>query len=311
MSNICNKCSASITRKSPGIQCQSSCGRFYHCRCVDISVEQLSILQAIPNARWQCPTCQDVPQSPTLQDGLDNQGVNNQQDLYAIMIDIKSQLNELRGKQDEVLTSVSFCSNKVSDFEIALSKMHEQGKIIENLKIENENLKGEVCHFKTKLNDLEQYSRQNNLEIQGVPEKRNENLFDIVHKITDFLSVPFNPNTIESVHRVKAFKPGSPKNIIVKFLSVKSKDAILAAGKNKRASSTAANRALCVDNISNNLYINDHLTTENKLLYKRTREIAKERGYKYVWLKNCNIFIRKEDASRVKIIKSFDQVNSL
>jgi hypothetical protein len=45
------------------------------------------------------------------------------------------------------------------------------------------------------------------------------------------------------------------------------------------------------------VFINWHLTVANKLLYKKTREIAKIRLYQYVWVKHCKIFVRKNTGS--------------
>lgn len=74
---------------------------------------------------------------------------------------------------------------------------------------------------------MEQYSRWNNLEIQGVCER-----FD--------------------------------KNIIVKFVTRKVKEDILTAARNKRTSLGISGRGLPIDGVSNNVFFNEHLTPENK-----------------------------------------------
>lgn len=312
MTDICKICTIPITKKSPGIQCRGFCGFSYHCKCVNITVDQLSVLKAIPNAVWNCPNCQVAPHSPISPSvtPISNDAINVNS-LLSIMKDIKMEIKDLKCKQDDLLKSVSFCSDKVSDFEIAIAKVNDHIKIIEELKTENNKLKGDVSSLNMRLNELEQYSRANNLEIQGVHEKNNENLFTIIEKITNFLGVKIDPNSIESIHRVQSFNRDQPKNIIVKFLSIKSKNQILTAAKTKRASLRTVNRAMSIEEISHNLYLNDHLTNEYKLLYKKTREIAKNKGYKYVWLNNCNIFVRKDDGMRVKLIKNVDHLNAL
>ncbi|KAJ4451839.1 hypothetical protein ANN_03317 [Periplaneta americana] len=43
----------------------------------------------------------------------------------------------------------------------------------------------------------------------------------------------------------------------------------------------------------------DHLTVATRDLLRKTRDIAKMKGYKFVWTKDCNIFIRENESSSV------------
>ncbi|KAG5867135.1 hypothetical protein JTB14_011342 [Gonioctena quinquepunctata] len=122
------------------------------------------------------------------------------------------------------------------------------------------------------------------------------------------LNVQFSPNLIESAHRVKSFSPDRPKNIVIKYVSRKMKDDILAAARIKKLSSP--NRSLSIDAISKDLYISEHLSPENKILFKKTRDLAKTKSFKYVWIKNGNILIRKDESSRVKRIECEDDLKS-
>ncbi|KAK9744679.1 hypothetical protein QE152_g7518 [Popillia japonica] len=69
-------------------------------------------------------------------------------------------------------------------------------------KEENASLKQEIGEPRNQIQDLEQHSKLNNLEIQGVPQKKNENIFDILHKIGDAIQCDISPTDINAAHRV-------------------------------------------------------------------------------------------------------------
>ena len=55
---------------------------------------------------------------------------------------------------------------------------------------------------------------------------------------------------------------------------------------------------------NNRVYINDHLTLENKLLLNKTKVQAKERGFEHVWVRGYKILVRKNSASPKHYIKT-------
>lgn len=64
----------------------------------------------------------------------------------------------------------------------------------------------------------EQYSRNANLEIKGVPVEGNENLTTILGKLGEATGETISPDEIEICHRVPVAKHPSDKNIIVQFV---------------------------------------------------------------------------------------------
>lgn len=60
------------------------------------------------------------------------------------------------------------------------------------MQVEREQLRTTVSLFSDRINQLEQYLRSNNLEIQEVPKHKNENIVTIVNEITDAVSYKFN-----------------------------------------------------------------------------------------------------------------------
>ena len=64
---------------------------------------------------------------------------------------------------------------------------------------------------KTKQNALEQYGRQEMLEVTGIPHKDGENWIDIIYKLYELTSTNIKKSKTEIAHRMKT------GTIIVKF----------------------------------------------------------------------------------------------
>lgn len=52
------------------------------------------------------------------------------------------------------------------------------------------------------------------------------------------------------------------------------------------------------------IFVNDHLTVENKQLLNKAKLLAREKDFAYVWVKNCVIFTKKNVTSPTHVIKS-------
>ncbi|KAL0892586.1 hypothetical protein ABMA27_015683 [Loxostege sticticalis] len=52
------------------------------------------------------------------------------------------------------------------------------------------------------------------------------------------------------------------------------------------------------------IYINDHLTVQNKNLLSKAKALAKESNFQFVWVKHCKIMARKSPTSPIIMIKT-------
>ena len=72
------------------------------------------------------------------------------------------------------------------------------------------------------LEELENYTRKNSLEINGIPEEASNTTEDAVLKLGEALDVPISPSDIEISHQLNS----QNKPTIVKFLSHKVKSSL-------------------------------------------------------------------------------------
>ncbi|XP_045508138.1 uncharacterized protein LOC123703966 [Colias croceus] len=186
-----------------------------------------------------------------------------------------------------------------------------------DLSQENTQLRADLKNLQSKFDDLDQASRNCNVEIQNVPEKKTENLIHLSIEIGKLIGVKITETDIRSVHRVA---PGSasnrPKNIILQLSSRRLRDNIIAAARARRTLTVAAllgtpTSATATVSQSARFYINEHLTLKNKMLFRSVRQHAQNMSYKYVWVKNACILIRKTDESRAIHIKDICDLDKI
>lgn len=324
---LCKGCDHPITRRSPSLIC-IGCNNSFHANgsCSDISKSQLSVMKSMPGTGWTCGTCRmeahsgvrsppDTRHSPSFPSGrslelpgaggddadpfVDDRDIGDaSQPLTAAII--KSLVGEVKSLRSAVI----FCSDKISDFESKLVKFTEVVSKVNKLEKENEILKKQMSELDARINNIEQFSRSNNVEIQNVPEKSSENLYQVLDRIGSFINMPIEKSMIDHITRVPTRETNRAKNIVVRFVSKTTKDNFISSFRKRRIDSGEVAAGLSIPNVSDRVYVNDHLTLHNKILYKQTRSIAKEKGYKFAWVQNGKVLVRKDDNSRILQVAS-------
>ncbi|KAJ2937558.1 hypothetical protein O0L34_g18642 [Tuta absoluta] len=205
--------------------------------------------------------------------------------------------------------SVEFVSSQQKDFEDRLKKVETAAVIPEKAEAELVSLRIQLSDLKYELQQQQQWERILNLEISGIPEMRNENLPDLVKKIAHYAGVELSLDDIGHVTRVqpRVKQPGRPKSIVAKLKKRIHKDNIL-AGLRKKEPTTLD---IGMSTESKRFYVSEHMTVDNKILYKKCRAAAKANGYEFTWIKNCRIFVRKNETSPHILIRHETDINKI
>jgi hypothetical protein len=98
------------------------------------------------------------------------------------------------------------------------------------------------------------------------------------------------------------------KLIIVSFINRYIKEDFIASARLKKS---ILAEDIGFQGIKQRVFINDHLTAENKKLLTSTKTLLKQKGYMYVWVKHCKIHVRKDDNSKAFVIHSERDLNKL
>lgn len=214
---------------------------------------------------------------------------------------IKSQLQEFQ----KSLSHINLQFDKaISDVKLCMENTQQ-------LQSENILLKKKVNDMELRLSQVEQDARQNNIEIHCLPEHKQENLLKTVTQLSSVVSYPITENDILSCNRVQKLNSTSkmPRTVICKLSNKLKRDNLLAAvlTYNKANPKQKLNtKLLGYGNIESPVYVSEHLTPSNKALHAQTRIKAKEKQYKYVWVRNGKIFVRKDETSPALVITHQD-----
>lgn len=240
-------------------------------------------------------------------DTPENQDVTNSQ--FAIIIDKMTDLCQQMGvlsdwkkTVDQLAESVKFMNAKYEEQKTALENIQGENKARgEELAVVMNSiydLQKENVELKNKIHELEQYSRSKNIELVGVPETPGENLDTVMSKIGEKLGMSISSNQIDAIHRVPTKSSTQPKPIVVRFHSRRTKEAII----NKARKTKIQAVDLCVDLPDTPIYVNEHLTQENKRLIHLAGLKRRELKYKFLWTRGGHIFIKKtEESPPIKI----------
>lgn len=289
MPENCAKCRKIISRNSPGIKCRGTCEDWYHPECVNLPSSFVDVSN-LPSVLWSCPTC--VAAHNESHEGNSRTVVDNK------MSEALMNFENIKLKQDEFLRSMDFMSSNFDNFNAKFNEINIALQNIDVLQKELTDLKKENQFLKQEIEDLQQYSRRNNIEINGIPERNGENVSNIVTKIAETLGVKLNESSIDDCHRVpRRINSKMPKSIVVKFTSRSVKRNIIAASKIHRDRLHLA--AIGVPDAQGKIFLSDHLTLNNKNLLFKTKAKCRENNYKYVWVSDCKILVRKNDNSKI------------
>lgn len=214
----------------------------------------------------------------------------------------------IKTNQSQFVQSLEFYGNKIDDFQSKLNSFGDALKTIDKLSAEVRALKDENKLLKTELDSLQQYTRVNDVIISGVPEKNGENIVSVVQTIGEKLNFPTNESHIDACHRIKTNNVEKSIKIILKLTTRQFKNDLLAAARSRRGLKA---EDFGYSGNKTGIYLNDHLTSTNNKIFYMARQFCKENNYKYCWTKDCKIFVRQNDSSRIYRVTSEAGISSL
>ena len=191
---------------------------------------------------------------------------------------LKAELHALKIEVEQLRESQKFVSNQNDDltktYSSVLQTYTQQKQDLTNLRKQTDDFSKRRCDDELKIDELEQYDRRQNLELQGIPLKNNEDITQITLDLAKQLDVELEEEDISIVYRLppKQHMPrltpkttGKPINrhptVIVRFVS------------RQKRNETYANRfkAKSIEEFPvegmQNLFVNENLTQRRKQLF--------------------------------------------
>lgn len=299
-------CASCGSKHTEGTLC-SACNQHFDFPCSGVTESGYRKLGDRKNT-WRCPKCKSslslTPATSPATSPVPSQLDKIQEQLNKVMIqltplallieDVKTVKSEIKSLKD----SQEMAHQLIGDFSATVQALDSRVGNIEKAVLDVSALQAEVSGLKQDLQDRDQWARANNVEIRGIPQSKNENLFQIVQKIGQVCNFAVRKEEINYIARIPTRVPNIEKPIVIAFNNRYTKEELVASSRrNKRLLSGLGFTA------AGNFYVNDHLTQRNKALLNKARSLAKEKNFKYVWVKHCKIMARKSDTSPIFFIK--------
>ena len=148
--------------------------------------------------------------------------------------------------------------------------------------------------------DLDQYHRRINLEVSGVPEKKEEKPENIVLEIAQKINPDITANDIDIAHRLgpKREDRERPRPIIVRFNNRRSRNAIY---DERRKLKNVTTRDFGFQG-RGKIFINENLIASTKELLGEVNKARKSAGFKFLWTHNGRIYVKKNETAFPVII---------
>lgn len=288
MSSNCCFCKGKVTSQRKAIKCsEKMCSNIIHQECM---LKE----GALPDEEWCCKTC--LEPSPS---------------------QIMKEIRKLAEYNVDIKNSIESCHEKIEENNGIVrelkGKLNECFQVIDELTTRCVKLEKENEELKHQISKQEQYSKLNNAEIFGIPEVRDENVVHTVITLSQALGVKLETKDIDACHRLgNSRSDNESRGIIIKFVSRIKKEEFIKARRIKRD--------FCLGDIipgvhgleaKKPVYINEHLSRENRSLYNICREYKKKHNIKFLWIKNGQILMRKAENSKVYRIQTKNSLNDV
>lgn len=294
----CGRCGDAVDSNGDYVVC-TSCNYKLHFDCAGVKESTYRAMSKDRKQQWKCQPCRTGVK--------DVEGTSLPGDVLTVLSDINNKLTDLAFVKDSV--------KKISDQLDGMSlRVTEHDQLIKDHAEAIANLRGlvEAKHdqmedLKCRLNVLEQYGRNINIEIHGVKnhENREMSVEEIVIKLASAINVACQASDIATAHWLPRSE-GRSDVIIVQFVSRKMRDIWLSK---KRVVLT--NAMVFANNDRDNIYINENLSPYYKALLWKSKQVAKSKKIKYVWVKGGKIFMKKDEQSYLFKITSEKDLSEL
>ena len=121
-----------------------------------------------------------------------------------------------------------------------------------------------------------------------------------MQEIAKLLQVTISSKNISTSHRLHTKSKSNPSPIIVRFVNRDVRNRIYNNRKNARIADFAKLSIKGVEKI----FIDENLTYLKKKLFRKSKQKAKEAGFKFFWTMNGNVYVRKLEDDKPILIKN-------
>lgn len=302
----CIVCLKSIRNVKVKVSCVDCKGGF-HGKCVNLSAEDVGYLTDQGDV-WRCVPCSQTRRKSMVIETKSNVSFD---DIFELVTELRKDFKRVEASLGGSLNS---CHEELAETKKIVSEQREDlikwMKTVEELRSENAALRKQMASLEHRLDEAEQYSRRNTLEIHGVPLQKGENAVTLVKAVGRALDCKVDDVMIDACHRLRA-RDGSGKSpgIVVKMVRRLDAEALLHKRRVKRNLNT--HDIGLTEAPAEPVYVNESLSPARRRLLYAARQLKNEKGYSFLWIRGGKILMRKDQGAPVKTISHMDDLNKL
>lgn len=312
---ICALCLKGFSHNSHRAICVN-CKSNVHFKCTDM--HKSDYLQEKDS--WLCKSCKgqggvgsgnsSVLTRPALSE-TDKLEVSKEVSLSELFVQMAALGTLVRNNHRDITDNMNKYSEWVVDQGKKIDEVSKQlidlCNDVSSIRQENLNLKKQVVELSMKVNTMEQSMKDNIMEINGVPYKKEENVMDILRKMSEAIAFDFDNNMVDNCFRYKNVNNNG--NIVVRF--VRKLDMELFMQKRRVKRNLNSRDLGLMDGEASAIYCNYSLTQEKRKILNAAKAVKREMQFTFLWVKSGRIFMRKNPGDSVVIIDSLEDLNRL
>jgi SMC interacting uncharacterized protein involved in chromosome segregation len=181
--------------------------------------------------------------------------------------------------------------------------MDKMNNTVHALKEQIKAKEGVIDTLMDRVNNLEQQALAKTIEIHGLQQNNPEDVRKVVVQLGETLGLQNVADSIDDVYRRRVGYGGRPPVVVMTLQTSAARNNWMQLRKKLRNENADKKSAI---------YINESLTYANRGLLKKVKEMGKEKQYKYIWTRDGQIFVRKNDTmGLVKILNETDAIRKI
>lgn len=220
---------------------------------------------------------------------------------------------------DDIKKSLDFLSEEVSAVRTQQKNILALVDEVKMLRMQNEEKDKRLAYLESRVADLEQYTRINDIVITGLPIKPRSyaravsagsegepgcelDASSTEQQVAAFLQskgIALDYNQVEACHPLPRRNNNDKPAVILRFVNRKYKVALLKQGKMLKGT---------------DVYINEHLTKTNADIARKARYLRRLKKIQSTWTRNCKIFIKlngSPEEAKVLMVRSIEELEKL
>ena len=209
-----------------------------------------------------------------------------------ILETIHGEMSELRSAYENLERCIDNLKTDLNQKLTSMNKeMNKKLAEIGNLRQENLELKAKVRVQERRIDDIDQYSRRQNILFDSIPEKASENTTELVMGQCQKLGITLQRSDIQVTHRLGRPKGDKPRPIIARFTSVGQARQIMQTTKQQFKRDQLATGA--GPRNQQKVHTREHLTDFRAKLLQRCITLKKADTIQSCWVYNFQVYAKR------------------